>query len=178
METKQSPFDLALLAAGVGLVFGSFSPWISVLVIKVAGTDGFFGFVTLISGVLIVLQASSKLWPNFLDEKYSSKLPLASLIGAVASLGSLTYVAVRIRQVAGEFSDVAETEPVTQTTDDIFGDLTEALDEFAQTLADAFKPRLAMGWYVCAVSILGALGVMLINFRKRQRKEEKNHGNL
>jgi hypothetical protein len=100
------------------------------------------------------------------------------LIGAVASLGSLTYVAVRIRQVAGEFSDVAETEPVTQTTDDIFGDLTEALDEFAQTLADAFKPRLAMGWYVCAVSILGALGVMLINFRKRQRKEEKNHGNL
>ena len=166
METKQSPIDLALLAAGVALVFGSFSPWISVLVIKVAGTDGFFGFVTLISGVLFVLQASSKLWPNFLDKKYSSKLPLASFIGAVASLGSLTYVAVRIRQVAGEFSDVGETEPVTQTTDDIFGDLTEALDEFAQTLADAFKPRLAMGWYVCAVSLICAFAIIFVNFKK------------
>ena len=120
----------------------------------------------MISGVLFVLQASSKLWPNFLDQKYSSKLPLASLIGAVASLGSLTYVAVRIRQVAGEFSDVAETEPVTQTTDDIFGDLTEALDEFAQTLADAFKPRLAMGWYVSAVSLICALAIVFVDFKK------------
>ena len=166
METKQSPLDLGLLATGIGLVFGSFSPWISVSVITVAGTDGFFGFVTLISGLLLTLLASSKLWPNFLDKKYSSKLRLASLIGAVASLGSLTYVAVRIRQVAGEFSDAVETEPASQTTDDIFADLTKALDEFAQTLADAFKPRLAMGWYVSAVSVACALVIMFFNFRK------------
>lgn len=166
METKQSPIDLALLAAGVGLVFGSFSPWISVAVINVAGTDGFFGFVTLISGLLLTLLAASKLWPNLLDKKYSSKLRLASLIGAVASLGSLTYVAVRIKQVAGEFSDAPENEPVTQTTDDIFGDLTKALDEFAQTLADAFKPRLAMGWYLSAVSLAFALLILFVNFRK------------
>ena len=177
METKQSPLDLALLAAGIGLVFGSFSPWISVAIISVTGTDGFFGFVTLISGLLFTLLASSKLWPNFLDKKYSSKLRLASLIGSVASLGSLTYVAVRIRQVAGEFSDVAETEPITQTTDDIFGDLTEALDEFAQTLADAFKPRLAMGWYVSVVSLVCALAIMFINFKNTQSVEEKSHEN-
>lgn len=166
METKQSPKDLALLATGVGLVFGSFSPWISVSVITVAGTDGFFGFVTLISGLLLTLLASSKLWPNFLDKKYSSKLRLASLVGAAASLGSLTYVAVRIRQVAGEFSDAVEAESASQTTDDIFGDLTKALDEFAQTLADAFKPRLAMGWYVSAVSVACALVIMFVSFRK------------
>ena len=70
METKQSPLDLGLLATGIGLVFGSFSPWISVSVITVAGTDGFFGFVTLLSGLLLTLLASSKLWPNFLDKKY------------------------------------------------------------------------------------------------------------
>jgi hypothetical protein len=177
METKQNSLDLALLAVGIGLIFGSFSPWISVSIISVAGTDGFFGFVTLISGSLFIFLASSKLWPNFLDKKYSSKLRLASLIGAVASLGSLTYVAVRIRQVAGEFSDIAETEPITQTTDDVFGDLTEALDEFAQTLADAFKPRLAMGWYVSAVSLVCALAIMFVNFRKTQNVEEKSHEN-
>ena len=142
------------------------------MIVNVAGTDGFFGFVTLISGALLALQASSKLWPNFLDKKFLSKLSLVSLIGALASLGTLIYVAVRIRQVAGEFSDVAEPEPVTQTTENIFGDLTEALDEFAQTLTDAFKPRLAMGWYVCVVSVAFALIIMFVSFRKSGSTDE------
>jgi hypothetical protein len=166
VQAKQSPPDLVLLAAGIGLVVGSFSPWVSVLIISIAGTDGFFGFVTLTSGIVLIMQASSKLWPNFLDVKYSSKLGLVSLVAASASLCSLVYVAVRIRQVAGEFSDVAEPEPVTQTTENIFGDFTEALDEFAQTLTDAFKPRLAMGWYVCMLSILVAFTAIFINFKK------------
>ena len=31
MDKKQNPYDLGLLAAGVGLIVGSFSPWISQL---------------------------------------------------------------------------------------------------------------------------------------------------
>lgn len=165
MQAKQNPFDLVSLAAGLGLVVGSFSPWVSVLILNIAGTDGFFGFVTLTSGIVLMLQASSKLWPSFLDERYSSKLGFASLIAAGASLCSLVYVAVRIRQVAGEFSDMEEAEPTPQG-DDFFGDVTEAFDEFAQTLADAFKPSLAMGWYLCMLSTLVALAVLFIRFRK------------
>lgn len=166
MQAKQNPLDLVLLAAGIGLVVGSFSPWVSVLIMNIAGTDGFFGFVTLTSGIVLMLQASSKLWPSFLDERYSSKLGFASLIAAGASLCSLVYVAVRIRQVSGEFSDMEETEPTTPQSDDLFGDVTEAFDEFAQTLADAFKPNLAMGWYVCMLSTVVAFAAILISLRK------------
>jgi len=166
VQAKQSPPDLVLLAAGIGLVVGSFSPWVSVLIINIAGTDGFFGFVTLTSGIVLIMQASSKLWPNLLDVKYSSKLGLISLVAASASLCSLVYVAVRIRQVAGEFSDIEEKEPTTQPGDDLFGDITEAFDEFAKTLSDAVKPRLAMGWYVCMLSILVAFTAIFINFKK------------
>jgi len=166
VQKKQNPSDLVLFAAGVGLIFGSFSPWISVLIVNIAGVDGFFGFVTLTSGIVLMLYASSKLWPNLLDERYSSKLGLVAPIAAGASLCSLIYVAVRIRQVAGEFSDIEETEPATPSGDDLFGDIAGAIDEFTQSLADAFRPRLAMGWYVCMLSALVAFAVICLRFRK------------
>ena len=43
MDKKQNPYDLGLLAAGVGLIVGSFSPWISVMIVNIAGTAGFRG---------------------------------------------------------------------------------------------------------------------------------------
>ena len=51
-------------------------------------------------------------------------------------------------------NDVADTQPVTQATDDIFGD-------FAKSLTDAFKPRLAMGWYICLLSVVVAVVLVL-----------------
>ena len=48
-------------------------------------------------------------------------------------------------------------------THHIFGGMTEALDDFAKSLADAFKPRLAMGWYVCLVSVAVAIALFFIS---------------
>ncbi len=79
----------------------------------------------------------------------------------MASLIVLVEIAVRIKQVAGQLGDVADTQPVTQSTDDIFGGMTEALDDLANSLADAFKPRLAMGWYVCLLSVVVAATLVL-----------------
>ena len=80
METKQSPLDLGLLVAGVGLIVGSFSPWISVLIVNLSGTAGFRGYITLLTGLIISLYASTELWPNLLDVKLSSKLNILSKI--------------------------------------------------------------------------------------------------
>ena len=145
MDKKQNPYDLGLFAAGVGLIVGSFSPWISVVIINIAGTSGFRGYITLISGLIISLHAATRLWPNLLEAKISSKLNYLSKISIVASVTVLVEVAFRIRQVAGQLNDVADTQPITQTTDDIFGGMTQALDDLTKSIADAFKPRLAMG---------------------------------
>ena len=74
----------------------------------------------------------------------------------------LVEVAIRIKQVSGQLNDVADTQPVTQATDDIFGGMTQALDDFAKSLADAFTPRLALGWYVCLVSVAVAIALVLV----------------
>ena len=162
MDKKQNPYDLGLLVAGVGLIVGSFSPWISVVIVNIAGTAGFRGYITLISGLIVSLYAATRLWPNLLDTKLSSKLNVLSKISLAASLIVLVEVAIRIKQVAGQLNDVADTQPVTQATDDIFGGMTQALDDFAKSLADAFTPRLALGWYVCLVSVAVAIALVLV----------------
>jgi hypothetical protein len=162
MDKKQNPYDLGLLAAGVGLIVGSFSPWISVIIVNIAGTAGFRGYITLISGLIISLYAATRLWPNLLDTKLSSKLNMLSKISLAASAIVLVEVAIRIKQVAGQLNDVADTQPATQATDDIFGGMTQALDDFAKSIADAFKPRLAMGWYICLLSVAVAITMVFI----------------
>lgn len=174
MDKKQNPYDLGLLATGIGLIVGSFSPWISVMIVNIAGTAGFRGYITLISGLIISLYAATRLWPNLLDTKLSSKLNLLSKISLAATVIVLVEVAIRIKQVAGQLNDVADTQPVTQATDDIFGGMTEALDDFAKSLADAFKPRLAMGWYVCLVSVAVAIALVLIPGKQSQTEVDNS----
>ena len=176
MDKKQNPYDLGLLAAGIGLIVGSFSPWISVLIVNIAGTAGFRGYITLVSGLIVSLYAATRLWPNLLDAKFSSKLSLLSKISLAASVIVLVEVAIRIKQVAGQMNDVADTQPVTQATDDIFGGMTQAFDDFAKSLADAFKPRLAMGWYVCLVSVAVAIALVFIQSRSSDVNEQSSVG--
>ena len=176
MDKKQNPYDLGLLAAGVGLVVGSFSPWISVVIVNIAGTAGFRGYITLISGLIVSLYAATRLWPNLLDTKLSSKLKLPSKISLAASVIVLVEVAILIKQVAGQLNDMADTQPVTQATDDIFGEMTQAFDDFANSLADAFKPHLAMGWYVCLVSVAVAIALVFIQSSSSDVNEQSSVG--
>jgi hypothetical protein len=163
MESKQRPIDLALLVTGVGVIVGSFSPWISVVIVNVAGTSGFRGYITLTGGLMISLFASTRLWPNLLSEKLVSKLNLFSKVSLGASLFVLVEVAVRIRQLAGQLTDVAYADSATDTSGATFGDTAEVFGEFADSLLDAFRPRLAIGWYVCLISVVLAAVVLTVS---------------
>ena len=163
MSQKQNPVDLGLFAAGIGLIIGSFSPWISVAIMNLSGIDGWRGYVTLSSGLILVVNASTRLWPQILDKRFTTKLSLLSKVSLAVSLAVLVEVGVRLRQVTNEISDIASEVPLGMpTADTTFSGLTQALDEFAKSLADAFKPRLAMGWYVCLVSVAVAIALVFV----------------
>ena len=170
MSQKQNPVDLGLFAAGIGLIIGSFSPWISVAIMNLSGTDGWRGYVTLASGLILALNAATRLWPQMLDERFASKLGLLSNIALVTSFAVLVEVAIRINQVAGQIEDVGSTQQSTQSSDDIFGDITQVFDEFAKSLSDAFKPRLVIGWYLCLLSVL-ACGVLVVLAKRKAQTE-------
>jgi hypothetical protein len=170
MSQKQNPLDLGMFAAGLAMIIGSFSPWISVAIVSVSGTDGWRGYVTLVSGLIIALNAATRLWPKVLDERFASKLGLLSNIALASSFAVLVEVAIRINQVAGQMEDVGSTQQSTQSSDDIFGDITKAFDEFAKSLSEAFKPRLAIGWYLCLLSVL-ACGVVVVLAKRKVQTE-------
>lgn len=170
MSQKQNPLDLGMFAAGLAMIIGSFSPWISVAIVSISGTDGWRGYVTLVSGLILTLHAAAKLWPQMLDERFASKLGLSSNIALVASFAVLVEVAIRINQVAGQMEDVGSTQQSTQSSDDIFGDITQAFDEFAKSLSEALKPRLAIGWYLCLLSVL-TCGVLVVLAKRKAQTE-------
>ena len=170
MSQKQNPLDLSMFAAGLAMIIGSFSPWISVAIVSISGTDGWRGYVTLVSGLILALHAATKLWPQMLDVRFASKLGLSSNIALVGSFAVLVEVAIRINQVAGQMEDVGSTQQSTQSSDDIFGDITQAFDEFAKSLSEALKPRLAIGWYLCLLSVL-ACGVLVVLAKRKAQTE-------
>jgi len=153
MSKEQNSVDLGLLAMGIALVIGSFSPWISVAIMNLAGTDGWRGYVTFVSGLVLIANASARLWPQVLDKRFVSKLSLLSKIALFASSAVLIEVAIRLRQITNEISDIASEGSSTPTSDDLLAGFTQAIDELTKSLTDALKPKLAIGWYVCLLSV-------------------------
>jgi len=164
MSQKQNPVDLGLFAAGIGLIIGSFSPWISVAIMNLSGIDGWRGYVTLSSGLILVVNASTRLWPQILDKRFTTKLSLLSKVSLAVSLAVLVEVGVRLRQVTNEISDIASEVPLGMpTADTTFSGLTQAFDDLAKSLTDALKPHLAIGWYVCLLSVAVTSALIFTN---------------
>jgi hypothetical protein len=165
---KQRPIDFALLGAGVLTVIGSISPWFTILILNVAGTDTWWGFITIGSGVLVIASAAARIWPNLIQAHLRRGLQTAAVATAVAALATVSYVGLRLTDVSRDFNDsIRDNESTTQTTiaDDIFGDFSDefqkSLDEFSNSLVEAFKPRLASGWYITLIASLGGLGLLV-----------------
>lgn len=160
MSQKQNPVDLGLLLAGFLLVIGSVSPWISIAIMNVAGIDGWRGYITLLAGLVIALTGATRLWPQLLDIRFGSKLLVASRVLVIGSLAVLVEVAIRLKQVADELSDIESESGASQTSDAVLGDFAKALDDLAKSITDALKPSLAIGWYLCMISAIVG-GVLL-----------------
>lgn len=167
-EYKQRPVDFVLLALGVLMIIGSISPWVSILIVSVAGVDTWWGFVTIASGVLISVAGAARIWPSLIQKHLRRGLHIAALAASITALVTVSYVGFRLNEVSRDFNDAAaQSEPMANTTseDELFGDFTadfqKSLEEFSNSIAEAFKPRLGTGWFICLIAGLGSVGLLL-----------------
>ncbi len=160
MTVTQKPKDLAVFALGTAIVIGSFSPWLSIAVMSVGGTDGWRGFVTLTAGLLTMIYGATHLWPNLLDVRLTTKLKPVVVAALLASMGVLLELAIRLKQVANEFSSLTSGADQV-TSDSVLGDFTNIFDDFAKSLVEALNPRIALGWYLCIGGSIAALALVL-----------------
>jgi len=165
---KQNPLDLGLFAVGIVLAIASLTPWITIGFISVNGTSTWWGFATLAGGLSMIALASSRLWPDILDDSISKHLKNVAIAGSVVAIAVLAYVGIRLTDASRQFNDSLKEESSSQT--DLSGlgqDFQDSLDEFTDSLAKAFQPSLALGWYAGIASSVGGLILVL-----KKREEE------
>jgi hypothetical protein len=75
----------------------------------------------------------------------------------------LVEVGVRLRQVTNDLSDIASENSSAPTADTTFSGFTQALDDLTKSLTDALKPQLAIGWYVCLLSVAVTSALIFTN---------------
>ena len=165
---KQNPLDLGLFAVGIVLAIASLTPWITIGFISVNGTSTWWGFATLAGGLSVIAFASSRLWPDILEESISKHLKNVAIAGSIVAIAVLAYVGIRLTDASRQFNDSLKEESSSQT--DLSGlgqDFQDSFNEFTDSLAKAFQPSLALGWYAASASSISGLILVL-----KKREEE------
>ena len=166
---KQHPLDLSLLVTGIVLGVASLTPWINIGFISVNGTATWWGYTTLVGALSVVAFASTRLWPQMLDESIAKYLKNIALAGSIVAIVVLAYVGIRLTDASRQFND-SMNENTSEVTDlsGLGQEFEDSLNEFANSIAKAFQPSLALGWYASSVASVGSL---ILVVKKRGEEE-------
>jgi hypothetical protein len=165
MNSQNKNLNIALFITGVFLVLGSIAPWISLSMLNISGIDGWRGFVAVLSGLMVIVLGSMNIWPHLFEAKIFEKFHLLVLGLLAATIVILFEVAIRINQVAREMNSSSEDAPSDMGDVDL-GELTDAINEFTNSILEAFKPRLAIGWYVTLMASVAAIGMIATSMKR------------
>jgi hypothetical protein len=165
---KQNPLDLILLAVGIALAVASLTPWITIGFISVNGTATWWGYATLVGAISVIAFAATRLWPQMLDESLAKHLKNIAVVGSIVAIVVLAYVGIRLTDASRQFNDALNEDTTSES--DLSGlgqEFEDSLNEFTDSLAKAFQPSLALGWFVASASSVGSLVLVL-----KKREEE------
>lgn len=163
MQNKN--LNIALLITGVFLVVGSIAPWISLSMLNISGIDGWRGFVAVLAGLMVIVFGSLRTWPHLFEAKIFEKFHLLVLGLLVATTAILFEVAIRINQVTREMN--SSSEDASSGIDDVdLGELTDVINEFTNSIMEAFKPRLAIGWYMTLIASIASIVIVAMSMKR------------
>ena len=165
---KQKPIDLLLFLLGFLLIIGSLTSWVDFGLFSVSATRTWWGYITIVGGLLVIINAATRLWPDFLDAQIARYSKMAAILGLLASLGVVAYVGIQLTDASRQFNDETSSTTTDTTESGLGSEFDDSMDEFSDSLADLFKPSLGTGWYISGASSLVGLGLIL----KKSEKDE------
>jgi hypothetical protein len=121
-----------------------------------------------VGGLLVIINAATRLWPDFLDAQIARYSKMAAILGLLASLGVVAYVGIQLTDASRQFNDETSSTTTDTTESGLGSEFDDSMDEFSDSLADLFKPSLGTGWYISGASSLVGLGLIL----KKSEKDE------
>lgn len=163
--TAPSRLPASTLLAGAGgllVVLGAFLPWVTVgSVFSISGIDAKYGIATLIVGIILLIAAfgAGKVYDA---SKAKVAATVITVLGALALAVGL-YAGFVIRDNIAE----ANADTSASSTTEGGGELDAAFEDFANEIAEAFKPGTGFGVYATALGGALALGGGLMAAKRR-----------
>lgn len=156
---KNKEFKLAinviLIFISVLLIYGIFSPWITVATIfNVSGTSSVYGLFVFISAFMFIVYGLTGLIQNSVLGEYQNLIRKITLIVSTFTLLNLMYLIYRYLAAMKEFNKI--TSEAAASTDGL-GELGQSLDNLFENITNALKPTIGLGFYIILIGIVVGL---------------------
>jgi hypothetical protein len=156
---KNKEFKLAinvvLIFISVLLIYGIFSPWITVATIfNVSGTSSVYGLFVFISAFMFIVYGLTGLIQNSVLGEYQNLIRKITLIVSTFTLMNLMYLIYRYLGAIKEFNKI--TDEASTSTEGL-GELGQSLDNLFENITNALKPTIGLGFYIILIGIVVGL---------------------
>lgn len=156
MFLKLRQNNALLLILGLLIVVASAFPWVSASFVNARGIDGWRGFVSIATGLLIGTFGASQIWKGFIDYKIQPYLRIGSILMNLFTIGLFTEIGYKTLNASKQISDLGNS------FDSSLGDFGDSLNQFANSIANEFNPQLAIGWYMGLMGLVASLVLLLL----------------
>jgi hypothetical protein len=156
---KNKEFKLAinvvLIFISVLLIYGIFSPWITVATIfNVSGTSSVYGLFVFVSAFMFIVYGLTGLLQNSVLSEYQNLIRKATMFVSTFTLLNLMYLIYRYLGAIKEFNNI--TDEASASTEGL-GELGQSLDNLFQNITNALKPTIGLGFYIILIGIIAGL---------------------
>jgi hypothetical protein len=157
------------------LIYGTFSPWLSVAsIFNVAGNNSNYGIAPIVLAFGYIIFGLSGILKNTVLGQYRKDFLKGVLLINVITNIVLLGLLVRYLQAVSEFNKTTSSSAADLASIQDF--LGEEFADGIKELTNSLKPQVGSGYVVCLVSSLIGLGILIFlwktNFRTKSAEEE------
>lgn len=179
-STRGSAFNssLGVLVLGIITFFGTFSPWVTVGgFLSVAGNKSEWGISTFLAALALIIYGLSGLLNHTQFNERREVLRKISIVVSSVTLLILFYLLYRYFDAVSQYdSSIADSQAALNSSD--LGDFGTALDGMFDSLYEAIKPRIGIGYIACTLSLTIGLIVSTYDWRSESNKNASTETEL
>ena len=157
MKNKEAKLviNIVLIFISVLLIYGIFSPWITVATIfNVSGTSSVYGLFVFVSAFMFILYGLTGLMQNSVFGEYQNLIRKVTMFVSTFTLLNLMYLIYRYLGAIKEFNKI--TDEASTSTEGL-GELGQSLDNLFENITNALKPTIGLGFYIILIGIVVGL---------------------
>ena len=157
-------FDFSFLFFAALLIYGTFSPWLSVAsILNISGNQSNYGIAPVVLAFGYIIFGLSGILKKSVLNQYRKDFFKGVLVMNAITNVVLFGLLFKYFQAVSEFNKTAnDTSDSLASVEDFFG---EEFTDSLQNLTNSLKPQMGTGYMVCLASSIIGLGILIYLWR-------------